>query len=57
MLLDITSPMNKVINDQLPLNLFNNCLDCTQKVSSRSLLRISKNWKIDKIATVWLVKF
>ena len=57
MLLDIPSPMNNVINDQLTLKLFDIYFDNT--LLSKSLLCFSKIWKTDylKIAKIWIVKF
>ena len=54
MMLDITSPMNYVINDQFTLKLVGVSLDNTSQILSKSLLSFAKIWKIghSKIAKI-----
>ena len=47
MLLDIQSPENSVLNDQLALNLVDTCLDNTPQILYKSVLCFAKSWKID----------
>ena len=46
MLLDIQSPENSVLNDQLALNLVDTCLDSKPPIY-KSVLCFAKSWKID----------
>ena len=46
MLLDISSPMNNVINDQFTLKLVDICFVDTLHITCKSFLYFAKIWKI-----------
>ena len=60
MLMDIPSPMNNAINDQLNLKSVDICFDNMSQISCKSLLCFAKfleHCNNSKTAKIWLVKF